>query len=303
MASVTVKAYAKINIALNVLNSENGYHNLDTFVTTVNKCDVITVTRRKDDKILVSFVGPYGFIPKLQEETNAYKTAKAFINTFNCSGVNIEVVRNIPSGSGMGGSSADIAGVLKAMKKLFNVKESVTPLADTLGSDSTYLLQGGYARLLKRGQEVIPIKSDKKLYFVVIYANSGVETKLCFEKYDTLNQSGVVCDIRQVISSVLDGDFSCFKDRNNNALYNGACALNGEIKENLDALKSLSPEYLGMTGSGSTVFAMYNELEMAKWAHDKLKKQGKNAELLTTFDPLKPSFLDIILKRDYAFSE
>lgn len=303
MVKVTVKAYAKINIALNVCGSDGEYHNLDTFVTTVNKYDLITVTRRKDDKILVSFVGPYGFTPKFQEQTNAYKTAKMFMDCFKCVGVNIEVVRNIPTGSGMGGSSADVAGVLKAMKKLFNVTDSVFPLADKLGSDSTYLLKGGYARLLKRGEEVIPINCNKTLYFVVIYANAGVETKLCFNEFDRLNKSGIACDIKEVINAVRNGDFSVFKDKNNNALYDSARNLNGEIEENLNALKNLSPNYCGMTGSGSTVFCMYEELEMAKWACDKLKKQNKNAELLTTFNPLKPTLIDIILKRDYAFKE
>ena len=194
-------------------------------------------------------------------------------------------------------------GVLKAMKKLFNVTDSVFPLADKLGSDSTYLLKGGYARLLKRGEEVIPINCNKTLYFVVIYANAGVETKLCFNEFDRLNKSGIACDIKEVINAVRNGDFSVFKDKNNNALYDSARNLNGEIEENLNALKSLSPNYCGMTGSGSTVFCMYEELEMAKWACDKLKKQNKNAELLTTFNPLKPTLIDIILKRDYAFKE
>ena len=79
MAVKSVKAYGKFNIALNVLGVENGYHNLDSFVCTVDKYDKINLTSRKDKKILVSFTGPYAFIPEDQSTLNAYKAAEKFM--------------------------------------------------------------------------------------------------------------------------------------------------------------------------------------------------------------------------------
>ena len=76
MKSATVKAYGKINISLNVLGAQDGYHNLDTVVVTVDKYDKVTVTKRKDDKILLNLYGEYGNKPFIQEKFNAYKTAK-----------------------------------------------------------------------------------------------------------------------------------------------------------------------------------------------------------------------------------
>ena len=103
MKSATVKAYAKINITLNVTGVENGYHNLDTVVVTVDKFDKVTVTKRKDDKILLNLVGKYANYNFIQENFNAYKAALKFKEKFNTCGVTVTVERNIPEGSGMGG--------------------------------------------------------------------------------------------------------------------------------------------------------------------------------------------------------
>lgn len=308
MNSVTVKAYAKLNIALNVLGESNGYHMLDTICTTVNKFDVVTATKRKDKKILVSFVGRYGFTPALQEETNAYKSALAFINEFSTNGANIEIVRNIPNGSGMGGSSADIIGVLKALKKLYGVKSSIEPIATKLGSDTTYLLKGGFARLTGRGEIVENFTCPQKLYFVVIYSNGVVTTKDCFLKFDGLNKSGVVCNISKLKERLINGEIDKLNEtsinQEFNALTESAISLNGEILTNLQSLQKLSPPYYSMTGSGSTVFAIFSNLEMASWAHDKLKrKYGKNVELLQSHNLNELSFFDLIFNKDYYLEE
>ena len=142
-----VKAYAKINLSLNVYQSENGYHALDSVVTTIDLYDTITVSKRKDDKMNVVMRG-IGEEFLYGENNNAYKAAKLFQQTFATKGADITVIKNIPISGGLGGSSADVAGVLKALKKLYAVEEDVKPLADKLGSDSGYLLTGGFARLI-----------------------------------------------------------------------------------------------------------------------------------------------------------
>ncbi len=292
--SKSVKAFAKLNIALNVLGASNGYHDLDTVVTTVSKYNVIKATKRKDDKILISFIGKYGFVPEKQEETNVYKSAKLFIDTFKTKGANIEVKVNIPNGSGMGGSSVDIVGVLGVLKKLYKVKGDLKPLADSLGSDSGYLLKGGFARLKSRGDDVTYFTSDLELYFVVIYASSGVNTKECFKIYDDLDKNGVVSDVDNLIEGLKNNDLSRLDGNVNNALYDCAIKINGEVKKNLEALKSLSPKWCTMTGSGSTVFPIYDNYEMASWAVDKLKKQNFNAELLSSYDYKKAKYMDLL---------
>ena len=290
---VSVKSYAKLNISLKVMEKSNGFHMLDSVVCSVDKFDHITVKKRKDHKILVTFTGKYGFTPKIQEETNAYKAAKLIIDNFNLKGVDVTVKRNIPTGSGMGGSSADIAGVLIAIKKLFKLDCDLKPFADSLGSDAGYMLSGGYARLTGKGEIIKPIKVDKKYYFVVIYSSSGVNTKDCFNLFDSLNLQNLSIDIDGVEKALIDGDLDKIATLGGNDLTIPATKLNSEIDNNLNALKSLSPTVCFMTGSGSTCFSMYSEYELASWAFNKLKKQyGDRVELLYAIDPSNLTFFD-----------
>ena len=293
MAQVSVKAYGKFNIALNVLGVKDGYHNLDSFVCTVDKYDKIILSSRKDKKILVSFSGEYAFTPKDQSTLNAYKAAERFIEKFNTNGVNIEIIKNIPDGGGMGGSSTNISGVLKGMKKLYKIDSDVKDIADSLGSDSGYLLDGGFARLTSRGEVVEKLDIDTELYFVVIHAKSGVNTASCFKTFDEININGEVCDIQEVINAVSSDNIKALQNKTLNALTKPATILNEEISYNLGKLNELSPIVSSMTGSGSTVFSIYETVELATWAVSKLKREfGDRVELLKTFDPNKRSFLE-----------
>ncbi len=295
---VSVKSYAKLNISLKVTGVENGYHTLDSVVCSVDKYDVISVKKRKDQKVLVTFTGEYGFVPKVQEETNAYKSAVKFIEAFNVKGVDVTVKRNIPEGSGMGGSSADIAGVLTAMKKLYKLDCDLKPLADSLGSDSGYMLNGGFARLNGRGEIVKPIAVKHNYYFVVIYSKNAVLTKDCFKLYDEDNHGLSNIDIDKVETAVINCDLQTIQAYGGNDLTTPAVKLNGEIEKNMQALKSLSPEVCFMTGSGSTCFSMYKEYEMATWAYSKLKKTyGKKVELLFSVDPSRSTFCDAFFSK------
>lgn len=297
MDKKTVKVYGKLNINLNLNGiDEKGYHKIDTVVCSVNKYDLITVKKRKDDKILVTFSGRYAETFLDQSKTNAYKSAKLFMEEFKVSGVDIDILRQIPTGSGMGGSSADIVGVLIAMKKLFKITKDLKPLADKLGSDTGYMLTGGYARLTGRGEIVEKLQIDKKYYFVTMYAKSGVNTKDSYSQFDKSGAEGVVSNTEELITALKEGNMEEIGKNCKNALYKPSSELNGEIIENLNVLKSLSPTAVSMSGSGSTVFIMYDSLEFASWAYEKLKKSyGKRVDLLETVNPNKPTIFDLFL--------
>lgn len=293
---VTQKCFAKVNICLKVNGKKGDYHDLESVVMSVDKYDVVTASKRKDDKILITFVGPYAVTPKLQEDTNAYKAAKLFKETFNTKGVNITVKVNIPSCSGMGGSSSDIAGVLGALKKLFKIDAPMKPLADILGSDSGYLLSCGFARIQGRGEVVTHLKTDHRYYFVVIYAKTGVSTKECFRILDEENCPRGEINVDMVEKGIVDGDLALVSKHAGNDLYLPAIKINPEVEENLTALKNLSPEHCFMTGSGATCVAMYLHREMASWAtHTLKKKYGSRVELLSFYNPDELSAFDRLL--------
>lgn len=287
MKTCRVKAYAKVNLFLDIVGVSDGYHNLDTVVVTVNVFDNVSVTRRKDDKIVLKTGGGLYYV-RDNEDNNAYKAAKAFCDAYAVNGVDISISKNIPVGSGLGGSSADIAGVLKAMKKLYGIQDDIKPLADSLGSDSGYLLTGGYARLRGRGDKVEPLDIDKKLYFLVAPSKGGCNTRECFNEYDLSPLLAVEGGSERLIKDLKNGnivgaDFY-------NALLPAACRVNDKISSVYELISSLSPSAVFLSGSGSSVCAVFETPELCYWALDKVRKVSKGAFVTESLsiDELKP---------------
>ena len=101
MNAVKVNAYAKLNLTLDVTGRENGYHTLDSLVTTISLSDRIVVKKRRDQlvNIVMHGMGCEGIYP---ERNNAYLAGEAFVKRFGTTGADIAVYKNIPIGAGLG---------------------------------------------------------------------------------------------------------------------------------------------------------------------------------------------------------
>ncbi|MCM1195408.1 MAG: 4-(cytidine 5'-diphospho)-2-C-methyl-D-erythritol kinase, partial [Firmicutes bacterium] len=144
-----VKSYAKLNLTLNVSGVKNGFHDIDSLVTSVDIYDVVNVDTRNDGRINVEK------LKGIRNERNAaYKAADAFIRRFGSFGVDVVIDKGIPFGAGMGGSSADAAAVIYCMCKLFDIEENsdeVQNICAEVGSDVSFMLRGGFGRMRGKG--------------------------------------------------------------------------------------------------------------------------------------------------------
>lgn len=278
--AVRIKAYAKLNLTLSVTGSSGGYHMLDSLVCSVDLFDLIVLKKRKDDKVTIEMHGqdtellPY-------EQNNAVKAAESYIKAFGTRGADIKIYKNIPLGAGMGGSSADAAGVLRGMTKLYGAgsEKQLKELADSLGSDTGYMLTGGYARLTGRGEKVEYIDSKLRLNFLMLKPRGGVSTAECYRLYDAMPKP--VKSSQNAIQAVISGDRTALGECLNNALYAPAATLNPDVKTAFDELKSFSPLGVCMTGSGSAVFALFENAEFCRWAQSRYKGKFKTIILKT----------------------
>ncbi|MCH5146670.1 MAG: 4-(cytidine 5'-diphospho)-2-C-methyl-D-erythritol kinase [Clostridiales bacterium] len=278
--SVRVKAYAKLNLTLSITGSSGGYHMLDSLVCSVDLFDLIVLKKRKDDKVIIQMHGqgtellPY-------DENNAARAAESYINTFGTCGADITIYKNIPLGAGLGGSSADAAGVLIGMTKLYGAgsERELKELAASLGSDTGYMLTGGYARLLGRGDKVEYIDSKLKLDFLLLKPNGGVSTAECYKLYDSMPQAAIGSE--SAIHALISGDRATLGACLNNALYAPAAILNPEVKTAYEELEAFSPLGVCMTGSGSAVFALFENAEFCRWAQSRYKGKFKCIQLKT----------------------
>ena len=183
MNTARVNAYAKLNLTLDITGREGGYHTLDSLVATIDLSDRIVARRRRDNLVSVRMHG-MGSESIPPEENNAQRAGEAFVSAFHTTGADISVYKDIPVGAGLGGSSADAAGVLRAMAKLYAVKDGVAlkAVADMLGSDTGYLLTGGYARMRGRGTQTEPLHGLPSLSLLLLCPREGVSTAECYAR-------------------------------------------------------------------------------------------------------------------------
>ena len=261
MQSVRIKAYAKINLTLFVTGAAGGYHNLDSIVASVGIYDEITLKKRDDGLITVTMHGE-GSEDIPAESNNAAKAAKLFVEKFGTSGADITIEKNIPMGAGLGGSSADAAGVLNGLKKLYNIDDDgeLKRIADETGSDTRYMLTGGYARLFGRGDTVKPIDGKLKLNILLLVPDEKVSTKQCFTSFDKCGFVGGNSDLAE--KALISKDIKGLSSQLSNSLMPSAISLSGGIKKCVDELKNFSPLAVNMTGSGSGVYALFENKKL-----------------------------------------
>ncbi len=269
MKKIQLKIPAKINLTLDVTGrTSDNYHQLQSLVASIDLYDSLTIKKRKDFNVDLKMKG---IDPQCSTfENNAYKTAKTFENTYNTFGVSIVIDKQIPVGAGLGGSSADVAGVLNGMQKLFEVDDSVTLIADSMGSDSSYMLKGGWAILNGRGDKQEFLHFDFKLYLIILTMDKSVSAKQSYEEFDRQNIMYNHCT-ETAIMALKKGDFDLFCMSAKNDLYRATEHIVPEIKDNIKALKDAGAPLAIMTGSGTAVLGVFDNKKDRDKVYKKLK--------------------------------
>ena len=267
MRKVSVKIPAKINLTLDVVGrTADGFHDLKSLVASINVYDKITLKKRKDVFITLK---EKGFITGLKEENNAYKTAKKFMAKYDTAGVDIIIDKKIPIASGLGGSSADIAGVLIAMKKLFKVDCDLNELAAELGSDVSYMLNGGLTIIAGKGDQTEYSIKKKKLFINVITSKETVTSKDSYAEFDKQHKMYDEATENCALALV-SNDYNAFTTLIKNDLYNASVKFVPSMAERIEELKSSGADGAAMTGSGSAVYGIYRTRKARNAAYKSL---------------------------------
>ena len=277
---VSLKAYAKLNLTLDITGAADGFHMLDSLVCSVDLYDLIRLRKRRDNKVCIEMRGlGTEFLPP--ESNNAYKAAEAFVKSFQTSGADIIIYKNIPLAAGMGGSSADAAGVLRGMARLYSTgsERQLKELADTLGSDTGYMLTGGFARLQGRGERVESLDIDSRLNLLALLPESGVSTAECYALYD--RAPSLTRTTGAAVEALKKGDLTALGKALDNALYKPAIGLNNGVERAYEELKEFDPLGVTMTGSGSAVVALFENAEFCAYANSRYRGKFKTLQLKT----------------------
>ena len=270
MDSCTLKAYAKINIGLDVTGkTDNGYHLLKTVMQQVDLYDVITIERAEKG---INFSCDSKDVPS--DDTNlAVKAAKLMTETYGIKeGVNISLNKNIPVAAGMAGGSTDGAAVIIGMNKVFDLDLTMQEMIDTgvkIGADIPFCIQGGCAIAEGIGEKLRELDNRTEMYTLIAKPPINVST---VHVYKTLKWQEVIHpDMDRVIKGIMAGSMDDIVAGMGNVLESVTCSEYDIINELKKAMLDIGASGSLMSGSGPTVFGLFKNKEEAVSAEKRLK--------------------------------
>lgn len=282
MSSVTLRAYAKINLSLDVVGKrEDGYHLLESVFQGISLYDDVRVTREEGSGgIRITCNLPY--IPT-DERNIVHKVATAFFKAAKIEKYQVQIDLNkvIPSGAGLGGGSADGAAVFSALCRLYNTPftiQSATDLLVPLGADIPFFLHSGTMLAKGVGEILTPAPKMPDYYIVLAKPRAGASTKDIFGR---LKETGIPHhpDTAGVLRALETGDLPLLAASASNVLEPVTVSLCPQIGKLKEIMLKCGAALSLMTGSGSTVFGIFTNEKTARRALRTLREQTRNAYL------------------------
>lgn len=273
-----ILAPAKLNLTLDIVGRRpDGYHLMKMVMQTVNLFDHIELERSEGFRFTCSA----GISAAPPDDRNlAVRAAKAFCVRAGIpmEGLSISLEKAIPSGAGMGGGSADAAGVLFGLNKLFGIGLTLSELCEigeTVGADVPFCLTGGTALVEGIGERITPLSPFPDCWFVTAKPDFSINTKEAFDWFDR-GEPVRHPDAEGMCAAIRRGDLSGAAHFLGNAFTPIAqAAENGAALTNLCRLMredgAIGAE---MTGSGSAVFGVFTTPAQADNCRNKLGNQG-----------------------------
>lgn len=269
-------SYAKVNIILEVISKrDDGYHNIKSIFARIDLKDILFFEKR-DSKINIYLKNNVNAYDIPVKSNLIYKATELFLSSFNIrSGVDIYLEKNIPLGAGLGGGSSNAATTLIALSEMFNIEDrsKIVEIGKKLGSDIPFFLaNSSFAICSGRGEIVEPLKIYSKLpYILLIFPDLSVLTKDVYSNlsYDYNPNIALIDDFINDAKNNREIDLTRY-------LFNRLESSTFKIKPEIEVLKKeLKKEFDGvcMSGSGSTVFVIDNNIERLKKLRDRYLKK------------------------------
>ena len=270
-----IKAPCKINISLDITSKrKDGYHLIESLFHTVNLYDIITI--EKSDKYNITTSGKYA-LEDDKEENIVTKIFNHFKNKMNLNNnYNIHIEKNIPTGAGLGGGSSDAANIIKFFLSELNIdiNDELIESFSSFGADIPFFIRGGCAWVSGIGEKIQNYDFTLPYNVILIYPNIHVSTKLAYSKFtpEDFNKSDLF-----YIKNMLDNkdiNFEKIVSKTYNVFEKNVFNLEKRIEEIKNKTESIIKRKVNMSGSGSSLFALYdNDDVMIEDDFQKLKNE------------------------------
>lgn len=278
-----LQAFAKINLGLDVLGKrEDGYHEVRMIMQTIRMYDQLDMRKSVEPGIHLTTNKKY--IP-VDENNLVWRAAKLMMDTCGImEGVSIHLHKVIPVAAGMAGGSSDAAATLVGMNRLFHCglsKEKLMELGVQNGADVPYCVLRGTALAEGIGEKLTVLPPMPDCWILIGKPGISVSTKYVYTTLD-LNTDTVHPDIDGMKKALEDGNLYGITERMGNVLQDVTIPAYPEVERIKEQMKALGAVNAMMSGSGPTVFGIFDNEEKAQKACQKLRESGSCQQVFLT---------------------
>lgn len=273
---VKVKAYAKINLMLDIIcKRTDGYHDLFMIMQSIGIYDTVTVSQTGSKKITITC--NINDIP-LDENNIAHKAATAFFTATGIKnkGINIDIVKRIPHAAGLAGGSADGAGVLVALNELCAAgltEDELCKIGVKIGADIPFCIKGGTLLAQGIGDVLNKVKPLRKCHILIAKPDCGVNTGKAYSQFDACGKEHTP-DKLGMLYAMQSRDINAICAKMENVFEQFIEVPNKvEIK---DVMRKNGAVGVCMSGSGPTVFGIFDDKQKAEKAAEELVPYAKD---------------------------
>ena len=283
MDKLQLKAYGKINLGLDVIRKRpDGYHDLDMIMQMVDVYDDVIIEKKAGEEIVVKADAA---VLSNGKDNLAYMAAKMLFDEFGIkSGVEITIHKRIPIAGGMAGGSSDCATTLIGINEMFNLglsKQQLMERGVKLGADVPYCVLGGTAIARGIGEVLTPLPTPPQCHVIIAKPPISVSTAYVYGhiRPDEITKRP---DIEQMTLAIKEQDLNKLSD----LLYNVMEEVTVSEYHVIEKLKSIMLENGAlnsiMSGSGPTVFGLFDDREKAQAAMKALDSKELTEQLYLT---------------------
>ncbi len=283
MEQINLKAMAKINLGLDVVRKrEDGYHEVRMIMQSIHLYDKLCIAKVKRSGIFVET--NLHFLPT-NENNLVYKAAKLLMDEFEIKqGISIRLQKYIPVSAGMAGGSTDAAAVLYGVNRLFQLGLSTEQLMERgvrIGADVPYCIMRGTALSEGIGEKLTPLPPMPFCHVLIAKPGISVSTKFV---YENLNVPSLKFhpDIDGIVTAIRGQDLKGVSALLSNVLESVTIKEYPVIEEIKDFMKEHGALNAIMSGSGPTVFGLFDEEYAAQKACLDLKSKGLAKQVYLT---------------------
>ena len=255
MASLTIKSFAKVNVGLQIRNKRSdGFHNIHTIFQELELHDTISLKLQDSG---CNFTSNVSWL-RSDASNLCFQAWEHLSKYYDIGGISIDLNKNIPAGSGLGGGSSNAASVIKGLVKLYKIdisEKELHAIAISLGADVSFFLNGGLQQGEGIGEKLTRLPGVINGIYLLIIPNFHISTDWAYKSYKNFLDE----DRDQVnFAGFLNRDIVPFKFFENDfeSIVVPAYPEIGKIKKKLEACGS---RFASLSGSGSTVYGIFDD--------------------------------------------